>query len=60
MRMTEIREKAKALDVKTSKVNKVDLIRAIQVQEGNSPCFATDRDDCDQPECCWREDCLSS
>lgn len=59
MRMTEIKEKAKEIGVKSNKINKVDLIRAIQVQEGNSPCFATNREDCDQPECCWKDDCLS-
>jgi hypothetical protein len=59
MRMTEIKEKAKELGVKTNKINKVDLIRAIQLQEGNLPCFATNREACDQSECCWKDDCVS-
>jgi hypothetical protein len=39
-------------------MNKTELIRAIQRSEGNYDCFATPyRDECNQLECLWREDC---
>ncbi len=60
MNMKDIRTKATALGVKAGKMKKVDLIRAIQAQEGNFPCFQTARDSCDQQECSWRPDCLKS
>ncbi|MBN2808403.1 MAG: SAP domain-containing protein [Deltaproteobacteria bacterium] len=58
MKMQEIREKARMADMKPGKLNKTDLIRAIQIKEGNPACFATGRIFCDQDECCWRADCL--
>lgn len=58
MKMTEVREIAKSLDIKTGKMKKTDLIRAIQTKEGNFPCFQTATDYCDQIDCCWRKDCL--
>lgn len=58
MKMTEVREKAKALGLKTARMTKVDLIRKIQTEEGNFPCFQTARDFCDQFVCCWRDDCF--
>jgi hypothetical protein len=40
MNVMEIRTKARQLGVKNySRLNKADLIRAIQVAEGNSPCY---------------------
>jgi hypothetical protein len=35
------------------------LIRSIQSAEGNSHCFGTAKDYCDQLRCCFRDDCLS-
>ena len=59
MNMTEVRERAKALGItKTVGVKKMDIIRAIQVKEGNFPCFGTAKDYCDQWECSFREDCM--
>ena len=35
------------------------VIRAIQLREGNFPCFATATSGfCDQDHCAWRADCL--
>ncbi|MDI6854302.1 MAG: Rho termination factor N-terminal domain-containing protein [Deltaproteobacteria bacterium] len=57
MNMKEIREKAKGLGVKnSSKMKKADLIKAIQVAEGNAPCFK-EITDCRQYDCCWMGDC---
>jgi hypothetical protein len=57
--MTEIKKKAKEMGISGSKMKKEDLIQAIQKAEGNSPCFKTASDTCDQSNCLWREDCLS-
>ena len=59
MKMTEVKEKAKTIGLKSGKMKKADLIQAIQAKEGNSPCFGTGMDNCDQPACCWKDDCLS-
>jgi len=60
MKMPEIRDKAQQLGIKPGKKNKSELIRAIQQQEGNSPCYGTAMDQCGQSACCWRRDCLSA
>jgi len=60
MEMEEVRRKAKALGIKTAQMEKADLIRQIQKAEGNFDCFGTAEDYCDQWDCCFREDCLSS
>jgi hypothetical protein len=59
MNMKQVKDKAKTLDLKPGRMKKAELILAIQTAEGNSPCFETARDECDQAECCWREDCVS-
>lgn len=58
MLMAEVREKAKVLGLKTARMKKIDIIKAIQETEGNFPCFGTAVDYCDQSTCCFREDCL--
>jgi len=61
MKMDQIREKAKSLGIKVMVTTKKgDLIRQIQKAEGNFDCFGTAQDYCDQWNCCFREDCLSS
>ncbi len=59
MKVAEVKEKAKKVGVKISGMNKTDMIRAIQVAEGNFPCFKTPEEYCDQFDCSWRQDCLS-
>ncbi len=57
MKVTDIRIKARQLGVKNySRLNKADLIRAIQTTEGNSPCYEQIYD-CRVYDCLWREDC---
>ncbi len=59
MKMQEIREIAKPLGIKTSRLSKINLVRAIQLAEGNFACFATaTAGECDQLDCIWRGDCL--
>ncbi len=59
MKMQEVREMAKKLGLKTGGMKKVDLIRAIQSEEGNTPCYQTEVGSCDQTDCCWRDGCLT-
>lgn len=60
MKMMEIKEKAKLLGLKPGRMKKADLIRTVQMKEGNFACFATNIDYCDQTECCWKDDCLTN
>ncbi len=61
MNMQEIRVLAKNHGIKSSRMSKVNLIKAIQLTEGNFSCFASAiNDECDQQQCLWREDCFSA
>lgn len=58
MKLQEVKKIAEAMGIETTKVTKEKLIRAIQVEEGNDPCFGTRRaTECGQQSCLWREDC---
>lgn len=60
MKVQEIRTMARKLSLNPEKMKKTDLIRAIQSQEGNTPCFQTDNSgECGQMDCCWRSDCIT-
>lgn len=58
MKITDIRKRAADMGLIVQAQKKADLIRAIQNTEGNTPCFNTGRNDCDQINCCWRDDCI--
>jgi hypothetical protein len=58
MKISEIKNIAKKMDIQPGKMKKVDLIKTIQVKEGNWPCFETAQNYCDQFQCLWRSDCL--
>lgn len=59
MTVKEIKAKAKDMGVAVgTKMKKADMVRTIQVAEGNSPCFQTGVTSCDQVNCCWRPDCM--
>lgn len=58
MKLDEIKEIARQHDIKTAKMKKSELVRAIQQAEGNEPCFDSGKaSQCGQEECLWREDC---
>ncbi len=59
MTLREIRLKAKGLVPYYNQYTKIDLIREIQNQEGNIPCFKTDKC-CDRYECTWWSDCMET
>lgn len=59
MKIQELRAIAKKRRIKTAGMRNADIIRAIQRDEGNFPCFGTAWDGyCDQRKCAWREDCF--
>jgi hypothetical protein len=57
--MKEIMDYAKGLGIlsATKHKNKEDLVRTIQVAEGNYDCFKR-VSDCQERSCRWFEDCL--
>ena len=58
MKITEIKEIARQRSVKIGKASKSELIRSIQLAEGNQHCFASGLSrECGQHNCAWREDC---
>ena len=61
MNMQEIRVLAKDFGIKTSRMSKMELIRTIQLTEGNFNCFASAvNGECDQLKCVWRDDCFTA
>jgi len=61
MNMQEIRVLAKDFGIKTSRMSKMELIRTIQLTEGNFNCFASATNgQCDQSKCKWRDDCFTA
>ena len=59
MKLQELRAIAKARGIKTARMSKAAIVRAIQQEEGNFECYGTAADGyCDQGGCAWREDCL--
>jgi hypothetical protein len=59
MKMQEVRNIAKKMNINIGPSRtKQDLIRDIQITEGNSPCYKT-ISDCGIMNCLWRSDCLS-
>lgn len=58
MKIVEIKEIAKQHGIKVSKLNKTELVRAIQLSEGNIPCFNSNiSEECGQYTCLWHDDC---
>ena len=61
MNMKEIRTIANSYGIKTTKLTKMKLVQAIQLEEGNFDCFATAcAGECDQVNCTWRKDCFTA
>lgn len=60
MKLQEIRAIAKQYQISSRARSKGELIREIQRQEGNFPCFGTAYGICNQMECLWRKDCLAA
>ena len=49
---------AKPVEIKSFSLQ-AEIIRQIQVNNGQTPCYATSNSDyCDKKECGWRHDCF--
>ena len=59
MTVKELQKMAKAMGIKTSGLKKPEMIKQIQITEGNFDCFGTASSYCDQINCLFREDCLN-
>lgn len=58
--MPEIRMKAQVLGLNPGNMKKPELIHAIQVAEGYTPCFGRSNGHCPHTDCCFMQDCLKS
>ncbi len=58
IKMPEVRKKAKDLGVTPGKMKKTELIHAIQIAEGCTPCFGKSNGQCERADCCFMQDCL--
>ncbi len=59
VKINEVRKLAKEHSIKgVVGKKKADIIREIQLAEGNFDCFGSAGYECDQLDCLWREDCL--
>jgi hypothetical protein len=58
MTVKELRATAQDMGVSTKNLRKPELIRAIQLAEGNFDCFGRASGYCDQVNCLFRKDCL--
>jgi hypothetical protein len=58
VKLQEVKEMAKHRGLKVKKMIKNEIIRAIQRDEGNFPCYGTGKSaECGQSNCLWRKDC---
>jgi hypothetical protein len=61
MDMVKIIAIARKKDIDPTSMNKTELIRAIQIADGHSECFATKHiTGCEQIDCSWRGDCVKA
>jgi hypothetical protein len=60
MTVAEIKAKAKGLGINPGKMRKAELIHAIQLAEGCTPCYGRSNGYCPWTECCWRKDCFKT
>ena len=58
MPMPKVKQKARKLGVTPGKMNKFDLIHAIQQAEHYYPCYGTSNGQCGNGDCCFMTDCL--
>lgn len=58
MGVPEIRIKAKGLGISPGKMKKTELVHAIQVAEGCTPCFGRANGQCPYTDCCFMENCF--
>ncbi len=60
MQLSEVKRIAGKHGIKTGKMKKGEIIRAIQRSEGNFDCFGSALSgECTQADCLWKIDCLN-
>ena len=59
MKMKEIQTMGKKCGINSFGKTKANLIREIQIAEGNFDCFGKAFEYCDQLKCCFRTICLN-
>lgn len=58
MTLVQIKQIAAQQGIKVVGLKKADIVRAIQLKEGNAPCFASGkRNECGQADCLWHVAC---
>jgi len=58
MTFAEIKKIAVEQGIRVVGVKKIDIVRAIQNQEGNTPCFSSGKAaECGQVHCLWSAAC---
>lgn len=61
MKLEQLRGIAKSRGIHPGRLSKTELVKSIQMQEGDFDCFATAYGgECDQAGCSWREDCFEA
>lgn len=61
MNMINIRNIASLLGINPGRFLKTELIKTIQIVEGNFDCYSTaHHGECDQANCLWRDDCFEA
>lgn len=61
MKLEEIRAFANLRGIRPGKLSKTELIKSIQLEEGNFDCYGSaSLGECDQGGCHWREDCFDA
>lgn len=59
MKLEDVRGIAMACGIMPGNLFKTELIKTIQLREGNFDCYATAREgECDRHDCLWRKDCF--
>jgi len=60
MTMSYIKQKAKGLGIIPGKMKKAELIHAVQIAEGCTPCYGRSNGQCPHTDCCFMKDCLKT
>ena len=56
--MKQIKGMARRFEINPAGLSRTELVRKIQIAEGNFPCYRTAEKSCDQPDCLWLDDCV--
>nr|MBP7321867.1 SAP domain-containing protein [Deltaproteobacteria bacterium] len=60
MRFHDIKRMAKNIGINPYRMDKIEVIQAIQRAEHSPDCYGTERvKECEDADCIWRMDCLS-